>query len=136
MITTEGDIQIADEVFFKGCNVTNCEVIEGDLMLCTLNDEDGISKLMTVNVETEEVDLVLEQGKDLFAFDLEKVPCSGEDHFFILHQNTGLDLIDPINKKSYNLRLDKNENYGVCKSVTTRLIDDEDPDRGFWLANI
>ena len=29
-------------------------------MLCTLNDEDGISKLMTVNVETEEVDLVLE----------------------------------------------------------------------------
>ena len=61
---------------------------------------------------------------------------SGEDNFFILHLNTGLELIDPSNKKAYNLRMDANENFGVCRSVATSLIDDEDPDRGFWLANI
>ena len=32
--------------------------------------------------------------------------------------------------------MDKNETYAVCKSVTTSLIDEDDPDRGFWLANI
>ena len=60
MITAEGEIQTADEAYFKGCNVTNCEIIQGDLVICTLNDEEGTSKIMTVNVETEEVDLVQE----------------------------------------------------------------------------
>ena len=136
MITQEGEIQIVDEAYFKGCNITNAEIIQGDLILCTLNDEDGISKIMTVNVEDETCDLVIDHGKELYAFDLEKVPGGEEDYFFILHLSSGLDLIDPINKKSYNLRMDKNENFGVCRSVATSLIDDEDPDRGFWLANI
>ena len=61
---------------------------------------------------------------------------SGEDIFFILHSSTGLELIDPSNKKEYNLRMDANENFAVCRSVATSLINDEDPDRGFWLANI
>ena len=60
MITTEGDLQTADEVYFKGCNVTNAEVIQGDILLCTLNDEEGVSKIMTVDIENEEVDLVIE----------------------------------------------------------------------------
>lgn len=136
MLTAEGELQIADESYFKGCNVTNCEVIVGDLLLCALNDEDGISKIMTLNVEDESVDIVIDHGKEVYAFDLERVPGGGENVFFILHLNTGLELIDPMSKKSYNLRMDKNENYGVCRSVTTSLIDDEDPDRGFWLANI
>ena len=136
MITQEGEIQIADEVYFQGCNITNAEVIQGDLVLCTLNDEEGISKIMTVDLENEMSELVLDHGKELYAFDLERIPGGGEDYFFILHLSNGLELIDPINKKSYNLRMDKNENFGVCKSVATSLIDDEDPDRGFWLANI
>ena len=53
MITQEGEIQIADEAYFQGCNITNAEIIQGDLILCTLNDEDGISKIMMVNIEDE-----------------------------------------------------------------------------------
>ena len=91
---------------------------------------------MSVNIEDETVDLVLDHGKELYAFDLERMPTGEEDCFFILHLSTGLDLIDPINKKRYNLRIDNNENFGVCRSVATARIDDEDPDQGFWLANI
>ena len=91
---------------------------------------------MTVNVEDETTDMIIDHGKELYAFDLDKVPGGGEDYFFILHLSSGLELIDPINKKSFNLRMDNNENFGVCRSVATTLIDDEDPDRGFWLANI
>ena len=105
-------------------------------MLCTVNDDKGISKIMTVDVEKSVTELVIDHGKEIFAFDLERVPVVGEDVYFILHISTGLELVDPINKKSYNLRMDQNENFGVCRSVATSLIDDADPDRGFWLANI
>ena len=47
MLTADGELQIADDAYFKDCNVTNCEVIAGDLLLCALNDEEGISKIMT-----------------------------------------------------------------------------------------
>ena len=136
MLTAEGEIQIAEEAFFKGCNVTNAEIIQGELLICSLNDEEGISKIMMVDVENEMSEVVIDHGKDLYAFDIEKMPCSGEHNFFILHLSTGLELVDPNNKKTYNLRMDKNENFGTCRSVATCLIDDEDPDRGFWLANI
>ena len=105
-------------------------------MICSLNDEEGISKIMMVDVENEMSEVVIDHGKDLYAFDIEKMPCSGEHNFFILHLSTGLELVDPNNKKTYNLRMDQNENFGTCRSVATCLIDDEDPDRGFWLANI
>ena len=91
---------------------------------------------MTVNVEEETCDLVLDQKENVYAFDLEKIPVTGEDVFFILHLGTGLYLIDPINKKSYNLRFDDNANFNTCRSVAITLIDEEDPDRGFWMANI
>ena len=53
-----------------------------------------------------------------------------------LFEKLMMGLVDPNNKKTYNLRMDQNENFGTCRSVATCLIDDEDPDRGFWLANI
>ena len=91
---------------------------------------------MTVDVEEDKTELIIDHERSIYAFDLEKVPMSGEDIFFILHLNTGLELIDLSNKKEYSLRMDSNENFGVCRSVATSLINDEDPDRGFWLANI
>ena len=53
MLMQTGEIQISDRTYFKGLNVTNCEVMEGNLLLCTLNDEKGISKIMTVDVEED-----------------------------------------------------------------------------------
>lgn len=45
-------------------------------------------------------------------------------------------MIDPMNKKIYNLRRDENSNFNVCRSVATALIDAKEEDRGFWMANI
>ena len=53
-----------------------------------------------------------------------------------MHEATGLYLIDPLNKKSYTLRYDANSNFNTCRSVATELIDGDDPERGFWMANI
>ena len=72
----------------------------------------------------------------MFAFDLKKVPGTGDNAYFILHTQKGLSLIDPDNKKSYELRYDDNTNFGTCKSIALTLIDDDEPERGFWLANI
>ena len=81
-------------------------------------------------------ELIIDQKESVYAFDLEKVPGTGDDAYFIMHTGKGLSLIDPANKKIYDLRFDDNTNYNMCQSISLTLVDDENPDRGFWLANI
>ena len=116
--------------------MTNAQIIKDDLLLCSINDQDGISKLMTVDVDEEKEELLIDAKEPKCAFDLQKIPGTGEDAYFVLHLANGLFLIDPLNKKSYTLRYDDNSNYDTCRSIATELIDDEDPERGFWMANI
>lgn len=59
-ITAAGEFQSSDDVFFKDCNVTNAEIIKEDLLLCTLNDQEEISKLMTVDVDKEATELIID----------------------------------------------------------------------------
>merc|ERR1739848_810562 len=80
--------------------------------------------------------MIIDQKENLYSFDLQKVPGTGDDAYFILHQGNGLSLIDPMNKKSYSLRFDQHSNFNTCRSVATALIDDENEERGFWMANI
>ena len=138
MITAEGELQTTEDIFFKDCDVTNASIVKDDLLLCTLNDQTGVSKLMTVDVDEEKVEMIIDQKESLYSFDLQKVPGTGEDIYFILHQGNGLYLIDPLNKKSYNLRYDDCSNFATCRSVACELIDDTDKEneRGFWMANI
>ena len=136
MITAEGELQTEEAVFFKDSNVTNACLIKGDKFLCTLNDQEAGYKLVTVDVEEETTDVLIEKAELQFSFDLEKIPGTGEDVYFILHQGDGLYLIDPLTKKSYQLRQDDNLNFSTCKSVALALIDDDEPERGFWVANI
>lgn len=91
---------------------------------------------MTVDIDEETTELIIDQEKNCYSFDLQKIPGTGDDSFFILHQESGLYLIDYVNKKSYNLRIDNNANFSTCRSVATCLIDDDQEDRGFWMANI
>ena len=92
---------------------------------------------MTVDVsKVLEPELIFDQNESLYAFDLDKIPGTGDDSYFILHSTYGLYLIDPMNKKSYILRYDDNSNANTCRSVAVVQIDDEDEERGFWLANI
>ena len=114
MLTNEGEMQATDDVFFKDNNVTNTAIIKDDLILCTVNDAEGISKLMTVDVDEETTELIIDQKESVYAYDLEKVPGTGDDAYFIMHTGKGLSLIDPANKKSYDLRFDDNTNYNMC----------------------
>ena len=91
---------------------------------------------MTVDVDEESIESIFERKDTIYAFDLEKIPGTGEDVFFIMHTGTGLDVIDPVNKKNYKLRYDDNANFNTCRSVALALIDDENPEAGFWMANI
>ena len=85
MITAEGEFQTCDESFFKSCNVTNAQIIKADLLLCTINDKNGISKLVMIDIEANKSKLVIDQKEKYYSFDLEKIPGTGEDAFFILH---------------------------------------------------
>ena len=136
MLTEEGELQKSTDVFFKDNDVTNAEIIKDDLLICTINDQDGISQLMTVNVDEDKTELIIDQKENKCAFDLTKIPGTGEDAYFIMHTGTGLFLIDPLNHKSYTLHYEEDENFNICRSVATELIDDNEPERGFWLANI
>ena len=133
-------MEITEDEFFKGCNVGNAALIKDGYLLCALNDEDGISKLMTVDLDADKdhkTELVLDQNEEFNSFDLDKVPGTGDDAYFILHQAQGLYLIDAINKMSYVLSYDDMDSANQsCRSVAVANIDDEDEERGFWLANI
>merc|ERR1712029_71467 len=137
-LTNDGTLQVDEDAHFVGCNVSNIEQLQEDIMFCTLNenDKDHTSKLMTVNIETGETDIVRDQKEELYSFDLERVPGTDDHPYFILHNQSGLYLVDPLNKKMYVLRADANEQFNTCKSVALALVDDEDPSREFWLANI
>ena len=52
----------------------------------------------------------------------------------MLHQAFGLHLVDESRKKLYTLSYDKNDSYGVTRSLAMTLKDDADPESGFWLA--
>ena len=60
MVMAEGEIQRSPDVFFKDLDVTNAEIIKNDLLLCTINDQDGCSKLMTVEIEEEKTEVIIE----------------------------------------------------------------------------
>ena len=66
---------------------------------------------------------------------MEKVPGC-EENYFIIHQTTGLSLIEPETKKIYTLRFDQVPQFNTCNSVALTLINAEDASEGFWLANI
>lgn len=43
-----------------GCNITNTCLINEELMLCALNDPEGISKILTVNIEDGTTDEIVD----------------------------------------------------------------------------
>ena len=86
--------------------MTTCELVKGDMFLCTMNDMEGISRLMTINVFKKKIELIIDWEENVYSYDLKRIPATGDDPYFILHQGNGLYLIDPINKKFYSLRDD------------------------------
>merc|ERR1712060_1034846 len=92
---------------------------------------------MTVNIETKEIGTIKNQDKGTATYDLRRVPGNDDYPYYILHETSGLYLIDPQIQKDYILKVEHNEElYHTCKSLAVSQVDPNDKNKGFWLVNI
>ena len=73
MLSQDGTLQ-SESKYFENCNVTNIELIKDDHVFVTLNDEEGLSSLYTIDTATEQKELVIDQDDYNNSFDMDKVP--------------------------------------------------------------
>ena len=113
----------------------NVEYFIDDTIFVTVNDDEGISSLHTINCAAEQIELIIDQDDYSNSFDMDMVPGAKDQHpYYILHQASGLHLVDPHRKKLYTLSHEKNDNFATCRSIALTPLDDADPSKGFWLA--
>ena len=130
------------EVYYEGFNVTNSVFIDEDHMLVSLEHyeeetEDEWHKLVILDLDTREEKVVIEPEAAVNILDICRIP-SGEDEnpYFIMHTGKGLQLVNPVKRKSYDLAQNAQTNFNVCRSMSVVPIDPEDLDQGFWLCQI
>ena len=91
------------ESFYEGHNVNNAVAINEDDLLVSLHKK-GWNKFIIFNLETKDEKIVIDEEDAYFALDIIKIPSSPAGApFFIAHTGKGLQLIDAVKKKSYNL---------------------------------
>ena len=56
--------------------------------------------------------------------------------YFIMHSGKGLTLVNVQKGKTYDLAFNDQESFNVCRSIQVVEIDQNNPDNGFWLAQI
>ena len=134
MLAQDGTLEY-EGVFLESNDVTNVERIKDDSVIVTLNDEEGLSRIETVDTGTNATELIIDQDDYNNSFDIDKVPGTTDEFpFYILHQASGLHIVDQLRKKLYTLSHEKNDSYNTCRSVALTLIDDQEPAQGFWMA--
>ena len=84
MLSKEGVLQ-SSEHYLPGCNVSNIEKIQGEKVIVTYNDEEGLSKIQTVDTGTDQVDLVIDQDDYNTSFDIDVLPGFENQSFYMLH---------------------------------------------------
>lgn len=88
-------------------------------------------------METFEEKVIIHPNGALYILDITKIPSGEETNpYFILHTGKGISLINVANYKTYDLALNTQVNFNVCRSIDTALIDAEDPEQGFWFVQI
>lgn len=133
MLSKEGFLQ-SENAYFEGCNVSNVERIAGDKVIVTYNCEEGYSKLFSIDTATDETEILINQHDRNNSFDIDALPGLEDQSFYMLHQAFGLHFVDGGRKRLYTLSYDKNDSYGVTRSLAMTLKDNSDPAQGFWLA--
>jgi len=122
------------ESYYDGQNVTNATVINEDELLLSLFME-GRNKLVILNLDTKEEKVVIAPDQAVCFLDICKIPGNpGGGNFYILHTGKGIQLVDTETCKAYDLAVNEQTNFNVCKSICVQAIDPNDPDQGFWLA--
>ena len=59
MLAQDGTLEY-EGVFFENSNVTNCEKVKDDEIIITLNDEEGLSRIETIDTATNATGLVID----------------------------------------------------------------------------
>ena len=129
--------------YYEGINVTNSMLVNEDEMLLSLEftDEDGGEdaswhKLVILDLDTREEKIVIAPEAAVNILDICRIPCFGEDEnpYFIMHTGKGLQLVNPTKLRSYDLAMNAQTNFNVCRSIAVVPIDQDDLDQGFWLG--
>jgi len=104
-VTQSGDIIYSQRSYFDGCNVTNVQVLNKNLLFCTMMDGEGNGKMVTIDVVTEEQETIMPPNDKYFdIMDMGRVPGTDDEYpYFILHAAYGLLIVDITNKRIYNL---------------------------------
>ena len=114
IITEEGQFMYIMESHYPGSNVTNCVIINEDEVLCSIQD-DEVSKLVILNLDTKEEKLIIQPENEIYFLDI--VPIPGVSEFFIMHTGRGIQLIDAPHQKTYDLSLTEQNNFNVFRSL-------------------
>ena len=56
--------------------------------------------------------------------------------YFIMHTGKGLTLVNAEKGKTYDLAFNNQTNFNVCRSIQIVEIEKDNPEQGFWLAQI
>ena len=121
------------ESYYEGTNVINAKEINEDEMLLALCNE-GENKLVILNLDTREEKVVIKPDECVFILDMIKIPSN--PNFFALHTGKGITLINVVKCKTYELAFNTQSNFNVCHSLAITPIDNDDIQKGFWLAQI
>ena len=133
IITETGQFMYIMESHFAGSNVTNCVIINEDEVLCSIQD-DEVCKLVILHLDTKEEKIVIQPEREIYFLDIVAIP--GISSFFVMHTGRGIHLIDADHQKTYDLCHNEQNNFNVCRSLSVQQIDQEDPEQGFWIAQI
>lgn len=136
ILTEHGQFLYLMQSHFLDMSVTNCAIINEDEVLCSIQHQES-NQLVILNLETMEQKLIIEPTGALYILDITKIP-SGDaaNPYFILHTGKGISMVNVQNFKTYDLALNQQVNFNVCRSIDTTPIDPEDPDQGFWFVQI
>ena len=69
--------------------------------------------------------------------DIAKIPSSDENFpYYILHTGKGIQIVNTDKQKFYDLAVNEQSSFNVCRSISIQPLDQSDLDQGFWLTQI
>ena len=95
--------------------------------------------MITLDIISEMQNVIMPPNEKYFdIMDMGRVPGTSKSNpYYILHASNGLLLVDIKNKRIYTLSPSEQENFAsVCRSICMMQIDQDDAEKGFWLAQI
>jgi len=96
------------------------------------------NKMVILNLDTRSEKIVIEaQSGSAYFIDMIKIPQSpGADTYFILHTGKGIQLVNTVKGRCYDLVLDEQAEFNVSRTLSVVPFDAQDLDQGFWMCQL